>query len=320
MGIAKNSFTQDTPIKNILALLSHEKRNVKFLYVYAVFSGVISLAIPLGIQTIIGFVMAGRLSTSWFLLSVVITLCVLLAGITKLAQLSIIDSVERKLFLRFGEVFRDKISELRQTGIKYGWYVKMKTSYFMDVITLQKSLSKLLTDFTGKLLQAIFGLLLLSLYHPVFIVFGIAVLIIVFIVLRLTWKRGFETARRESNFKFLTAESLRRLFAEDDTEMNIEEINGHLNNYAESRTQHFGILYRQAWLGILTKVLFTAMMLILGSYLLVNQSISLGQFLAAEILIITLLDAIEKLILTVENLYDCGIAIEKLNQIMEIDG
>jgi ABC-type bacteriocin/lantibiotic exporter with double-glycine peptidase domain len=60
-------------------------------------------------------------------------------------------------------------------------------------------------------------------------------------------------------------------------------------------------------------------MLILGSYLLVNQSISLGQFLAAEILIITLLDAIEKLILTVENLYDCGIAIEKLNQIMEID-
>ena len=114
MSISKNSFTQDTPIKNILALLSYEKRNVKFLYVYAVFSGVISLAIPLGIQTIIGFVMAGRLSTSWFLLSIVITLCVLLAGITKLAQLSIIDSVERKLFLKFGEIFRDKISELRE--------------------------------------------------------------------------------------------------------------------------------------------------------------------------------------------------------------
>ena len=225
MSIAKNSFAQDTPIKNILALLSYEKRNVKFLYVYAVFSGLISLAIPLGIQTIIGFVMAGRLSTSWFLLSIVITLCVLLAGITKLAQLSIIDSVERKLFLKFGEIFRDKISELRETGIKYGWYVKMKTSYFIDVITLQKSLSKLLTDFTGKLLQAIFGLLLLSLYHPIFILFGIVVLVIVFIVLRLTWKRGFETARRESNFKFLTAESLRRLFAEEDTDLNIDEIN-----------------------------------------------------------------------------------------------
>ena len=57
--------------------------------------------------------------------------------------------------------------------------------------------------------------------------------------------------------------------------------------------------------------------LLIGSYLLVNQSISLGQFLASEILIITLLDAIEKLILTVESLYDCGISTEKLNEINE---
>jgi ABC-type bacteriocin/lantibiotic exporter with double-glycine peptidase domain len=62
-------------------------------------------------------------------------------------------------------------------------------------------------------------------------------------------------------------------------------------------------------------VVFTSFLLIIGSYLLVNEDISLGQFLAAEILIITLLDAVEKLILTVEDLYDCGVSMEKLNVI-----
>jgi ABC-type bacteriocin/lantibiotic exporter with double-glycine peptidase domain len=59
-------------------------------------------------------------------------------------------------------------------------------------------------------------------------------------------------------------------------------------------------------------------MLIIGSYLLVNQNISLGQFLASEILVFTLIDAIEKLILTVEYLYDTGISVEKLNEINEL--
>jgi ABC-type bacteriocin/lantibiotic exporter with double-glycine peptidase domain len=155
-----------------------------------------------------------------------------------------------------------------------------------------------------------------------FLTFGLVVMVVVIIVLRFTWKRGFETARIESNYKFKTAEALRTLFKVQDrkTLPEIEDqIDYNINQYSEARTQHFGILFRQAWLGIITKVIFTAFMLLIGSYLLVTQKISLGQFLAAEILIITLLDAVEKLILTVENLYDCGISAEKLNVISTID-
>jgi len=314
MPFRQNPIPSKTPLSLLFEVIKLESRNINYLYVYAIFSGIISLALPLGIQTIIGYVMAGRLNTSWFFLSVLITLAVLLSGLTRLAQISITESIQRKLFLHFGMRFKERILDLKEKGIKMTEQLETRTTYFLDIVTLQKSLSKLLVDFTGKLLQAVFGLLLLSIYHPLFIAFGLILIFVLYWVLRLTWKRGFDTARYESNFKFKTAMSIRNLWLNKNND-ELPILDFRMNEYSEGRTKHFGVVYRQAWLGVITKVIFTALLLIIGSYLLVEQSISLGQFLAAEILIITLLDAVEKLILTVENLYDCGISMEKLNAI-----
>lgn len=301
-------------INILFQIIKFEKRSVQYLYIYAALAGLISLCIPLGIQTIIGFVLAGRLSSSWVILVTIITIAVLLLGLSKIAQLSIIDSFQRKLFVHYTLYFKNKIQEFSNENNNK---IANSTSKFLDIITLQKSFSKLITDFTGKLLQAIIGLLLLCFYHPYFIVFGFIVGLVVYFSLKLTWLRGFDTARNESFYKFKTAESLTN-FANKNTSENGEKIHYNLENYVNARNSHFSILLKQAWLGVIIKVLITAFMLIIGSYLLVNESISLGQFLAAEILVFTLIESIEKLILTVEYLYDTGISIEKLNEINEI--
>lgn len=300
-------------IRILFSFIKIEKKSIKYLYLYAALAGVISLSIPLGIQTIINYVLAGRLSTSWVILVVLITSAVFLLGITRIAQLSIIDSLQRKLFIQYAFRFRDALKSKSEVGTDS---LMNKSQKFLDIVTLQKSLSKLITDFTGKLLQALAGLLLLAVYHPMFIVFSVLVVILVYLSLKFTWLSGFQTAREESNFKFKTAENLRSL-AQNYTLETEQKLNSNITNYANARNQHFVILNRQAWIGVVIKVILTFIMLVIGSYLLVNQDISLGQFLASEILIITLLDAIEKLILTVEYLYDCGISIEKLNEINE---
>jgi ATP-binding cassette, subfamily B, bacterial len=304
-------------IQNALSILfsfiKKEKKSIKYLYLYAALAGIISLSLPLGIQTIINYVLAGRLSTSWVILVVLITFAVFLLGITRIAQLSIVDSLQRKLFIQYAIRFRDSIRSKPEMAPDK---IMNQSQKFMDIITLQKSFSKLITDFTGKLLQALAGLVLLAMYHPMFIVFSVMVIILVYLSLKFTWLSGFQTAREESNYKFKTADNLRSL-AISYTKETEEKLNSNITNYAIARTQHFVILNRQAWIGVIIKVILTFIMLVIGSYLLVNQSISLGQFLASEILIITLLDAIEKLILTVESLYDCGISIEKLNEINE---
>jgi ABC-type bacteriocin/lantibiotic exporter with double-glycine peptidase domain len=300
---------------NILfQIIKFEKKSVKYLYIYAALAGIISLCIPLGIQTIIGFVLAGRLSSSWVILVGIITLAVFLLGLSRIAQLSIVDSFQRKLFVRYTLNFKNAIGNY--SGTNSPELIK-SSGKFLDIITLQKSFSKLITDFTGKLLQAFCGLILLSFYHPFFIIFGFLVGFVVYFSLKFTWHRGFITARSESTYKFKTAESIQK-YANEKSEIHSEEIDNSLLNYVESRNNHFAILLKQAWLGVGIKVLLTGTMLVIGSYLLVNENISLGQFLAAEILVFTLIEAIEKLILTVEYLYDAGISIEKLNEINEL--
>jgi len=301
-------------IQILFQIIKVEKKSVKYLYIYAALAGIISLTIPLGIQTIIGFVLAGRLSSSWVILVVIITGAVFLLGLCKIAQLSIVDSFHRKLFVRYTINFKNAISGFPNSDKDNVVSASMK---FLDIITLQKSFSKLITDFTGKLLQALCGLILLCFYHPFFIIFGFLVGFVVYFSLKFTWYRGFETARSESYFKFKTAEGLQH-FANEKLEIYSDKIDESLESYVISRNNHFNILRKQAWLGVGIKVILTAIMLIIGSYLLVNQDISLGQFLASEILVFTLIEAIEKLILTVEYLYDAGISVEKLNEINKL--
>lgn len=310
-----NSVNEDfRPVFNSwLSLLTQEKRNLKFLYTYAALAGLISLALPLGIQAIVGLVMAGRLSASWVIVILILVGAVTLGGIAKLAQISILDSIQRKLFVRVALQFKQRIlAKLKESP---GSEFKEKTSYFLDIVTLQKSLSKLLVDFTAHSLQIVFGLLILSLYHAVFLFFGLLVAFIIFITLKVTWKRGLDSAREESNAKFNTAAGLRSLTDEPSTQDRdsiVNDLDRNIETYALWKRRHFAVIYRQSIIAVSMRVFLVAIMLIIGSVLLVDQSISLGQFLAAEIVVITLLGSIEKLIMSVESLYDINIAFEKI--------
>ena len=77
----------------------------------------------------------------------------------------------------------------------------------------------------------------------------------------------------------------------------------------------FEILKIQYWSLIAFKFLISAFMLIIGAFLLVKQQLNLGQFIAAEIVILLILSAVEKLILNLEIVYNILTGFEKLNTI-----
>ena len=312
-----------SPFQRIWHLVGSERKNIRFLYIYAILSGAISLIIPLGIQAIIGLVLAGKLSSSWFILIVLITLAILLSGLTGLAQLSILESIQSKLFVRTAFNFSEKLASASRYLKRYPSLVELSEK-FLDIITVQKSFSKLLLSFTTSLLEIVFGIILLVIYHPAFLIFGLSLLILVAIVLRATYRRGIESARAESNYKFKTAFWLSEI-AQNRVTFNLKKSQGfhmhktdeYLHGYVSSRQSHFNILYNQAAIAIGIKVVLTMAMLFLGSFLLVREDISLGQFLASEILIISLVDSVGKLVISVESLYDAGIALEKLGSVTD---
>jgi ABC-type bacteriocin/lantibiotic exporter with double-glycine peptidase domain len=319
----KEQTTTISPFGRIWNLVKQEKTNVRYLYVYAILSGAISLMIPLGIQAIIGLVLSGRLSSSWYILVFFITIAVFVSGLTRLAQMSILEAVQRRLFVRVAFEFSQKLTGSEGILKKYPGLVELSEK-FLDVITVQKSFSKLLLYFTSSVLQITFGIILLAIYHPVFLIFGLLIILLVIAALRLTWKAGIASARSESDYKFKTAYWLTEI-AQNKTTFNLKRelgyhskrIDKYLKGYVSSRIEHFRVLYRQAGIAVAMKVLLTAIMLVIGSMLLVAQDISLGQFLAAEILIISMVEAVEKLVISVESIYDSGIALEKLGAVTD---
>lgn len=305
-------------------LVRIEKKNIRFLYAYAIVAGAIGLVLPLGIQAVMGLVLGGNLSSGWLILVIVITLGTLIAGLTRLAQLSILEKIQQRLFVNVALDFSRKITLARGQKRKQNSLVEMSEK-FLDVITVQKSFSKLVLDFSASVLEILFGIFLLVIYHPYFILFGFTVIFSVGLAIRLTWSRGIASARTESDYKFKTAYWIIEI-AQNRTIFNLKsakpfhlkKADENLQGYLRGRKDHFRILYSQAFIAVIFKVLLTTSLIILGSYLLVNESISIGQFLATEILIFTFLNAVEKLIVTVENIFDSGIALEKLGQVTDI--
>ena len=268
--MVQDNQASPTPISLVWNWVLKEKKNIQFILIYAIVSGLLSLAIPLGIQALVGTVMAGKLSSSWVIIVIVTTTFVSFTGATKLAQISILDSIQKKLFVRYAWIYKESIAQLNNTMTAKE--LSAKGRKFLDIVTFQKSFSKLLADFTKSALQIVVGILLLTIYHPVFLLVGIGITLAIIMGFRLTWKSGFETARLESNMKFETYESILSLTeAEKDAaaeQIQLDNFHNSVENYVKYREEHFKVLYRQAKFGIFTKTMLTAIMLIVGSYLL----------------------------------------------------
>ena len=311
------------PVKRILRVIKLEKNEISSVYFYAILNGLIQLSLPLGIQSIISFVLGGAITTSLVVLIFFVVLGVFLNGMLQVNQMRIIEKVQQKIFVRYAFEFADRIPKLNLQAVD-GYYLPELVNRFFDTVSLQKGISKLLLDIPTATIQIIFGLLLLSFYHPVFIFFGLVLVTIVYLILRLTSARGMESSLQESDYKYAVAGWLQEMARvaksfkfSKHTALNIDKTDKLVTGYLQSRTTHFKVLLWQYWSLIGFKVLITAAMLIVGSILLVNQQLTIGQFIAAEIVILMVITSVEKLIASLEKVYDVLTSVEKLGKVTD---
>ncbi|MFZ9719212.1 MAG: ATP-binding cassette domain-containing protein, partial [Chitinophagaceae bacterium] len=195
---------------------------------------------------------------------------------------------------------------------------------FFDSVNLQKSLSKLLLDVPTATIQVLFGLILLSLYANIFIIFSILTIIVIYLILYRTSANGLKSSLEESDYKYQVAgwlEEIARVlksfrFSRLST-LPIDKTDNYVTNYIDARTRHFKVLLVQYWSLIIFKVLITSSMLVVGGVLLVQNQINVGQFVAAEIVILTVLNSVEKLIQSLDKVYDVLTSIEKLGKVLD---
>lgn len=314
-----------TPLKRFYNLLKLDRNDVYQIIIYAAFSGLISLSLPLGIQAIVNFIQGGQISVSWKVLILIVTLGVAMVGILTLMQLRITENLQQKIFIRSSFEFAYRLPKISFNAL-YDEYPPEIANRFFDTLAIQKGTSKLLLDFTTALLQVGLGLILLSLYHPFFILFGIVLLIMLYIIFKFSFDKGLYTSLKESSYKYKVVYWLQEIarnknsfIKKNNFDYALNKNDQLVNNYLQYREKHFNVIQTQFSQLIIYKVLITAGLLLVGGYLVLDQKMNIGQFVAAEIIILLIINSVEKLIVGLETLYDVLTAVEKIGLVTDLE-
>ncbi len=314
-----------TPYQRFWLLIKPDKKEIYQVYTFAVFKGIIALSLPLGIQSIINLIQAGRVSVSWMVLVSIVALGIGIGGYLQVMQIRIMENIQQNIFTRAAFEFTYRIPKIKFEEINKHFAPELVNRFF-DIITLQKNLAKIMIDFSSGILQIVFGLVLLSFYHSFFIVFSILLIVAVYSIIKFTSKKGLETSLEESKYKYKVVSWLEELARSKDsfklagiTQLPELKTDQCVSGYLTSREKHFSVLKSQYFLLLIFKILITIVLLVIGGLLVLRQQMNIGQFVAAEIIILLIIDSSEKLILNLENVFDTLTSLEKIGQVVDLE-
>ncbi len=288
-----------------------KERSIVFkIYLLAILQGLMYLSIPLGIQGIVTYIMAGSFSASLILLSTV-TICVTaFIGFFQLWQMRINETLHQKIFGDLASRINDFLEKSNPST-----EILAKLNKYFEVVTLQKGISKILLDFSFSVISIVFGLLLLPAYSSWFLVFTILLGTAFYFIIRYYGKKGIETNIQTSNEKYKLIEwfqenaiERQKLSVSAGTEISLQ-------NYFINRKKHYAVLETQFKGIIIFKIAFIGLLLFFGAYLVQSGALNIGQFIASEIIIFLVINSVEKLVGSLNTCYDIITALYKIESI-----
>ena len=313
-----------TPLQRLFRLLHLHRRAINLVLLYAVFIGIINLSLPLGIQAIIGLIAGGGISASWSLLTLVVLTGLLFSGYLRYLQLSATETMQQQLLADSAFDFAVRIPHLNLERLRREHLPELVNRFF-DTLTLQKSLPKILIDGSTAVLQVALSLLVVSFYHPVFLSFSFVIVILLGLIFWLTFSSGVKTSLVESKYKYKIAFWLEELGRVANTfklsgsdHLPLRRTDALVSGYLDARKKHFRVLLIQFAGSLTLRLLTVGSFLVMGSLLVMENSLNLGQFVAAEILVLFVVESLEKIILMMSTLYDVLTASEKLGEFTEL--
>jgi len=311
------------PLKRFIELVKLEKKEIISIYFYAALSGLIYLSLPLGIQAIINLLFGGIISTSLFILVIAVASGVAINGWLQIVRMQVNERIQKRIFTRYSLEFAYKIPRLDLISVD-NYHLPELVNRFFDIASLQKGLSKVLLEFPSAFIQIIFGIILLSLYSHVFIIFGIILVGLIFLILRFTYPKGMSTSLTESKYKYEvghwleeTARTIKSIKFMGRSNFPAQKADMLISGYLDAREEHFKILKIQYWAFVVFKTLTTIALLLVGCFLVIDEKINIGQFIATEIIIITILNSVEKVIDSLDVIYDMLTSLEKVSHILD---
>lgn len=299
-------------LQKILKWLFTQRGAFIQIYLFSALQALMYAGITLGVQSVITYTMAGRFSASLVLLCVITVFSVVMVGWFQLWQMRIGETVYQQVFAdlssRVSHFLASLSSEQREQA-------GPRINHYMEVVSLQKGIGKILLDLSFSVIAILFGLLILPAYSMWFLIFSVLSAVSFFLIVRYYGARSVESSLKTSKHKYRLLNWFQQSKEEESAHIN-EMSNKILDDYLALRSKHFSFLEAQYKGILLFKMLFVSLVLFAGVYLVQTGELNIGQFVASEIIIILVINSVEKLVLNWDVFFDITTAITKIEELL----
>lgn len=313
------------PLWWLVRLLRPERRDIAAVVVFGLFIGLLSLMVPLAAEELVASVGRGVLYQPIVVLSLALGACLALAAAMRALQAWVVEFMQQRLFVRVVADLAYRLPRVTQQAFDAQHGPELVNRFF-DVLTLQKTVATLLLDGVMVVVTALAGTAVLVVYDPVLMgTFAAVVLGAVLFILFVLGRRAVATSVAESVAKYDVAFWLQELVHHPRAfklaggpDLAWAEADRLAREYVLARRAHFRILFRQVASMLALQVLAGTALLGIGGFLVVERRITLGQLVAAELIVTVVLASLTKFGKSLEAYYDLMAAVDKLGLLLDL--
>ncbi|QDT35928.1 peptidase domain-containing ABC transporter [Stratiformator vulcanicus] len=313
-----------TPFGRLWAILSPEASDIAIIAVFAAMTGLLALATPLAVETLVSTVAFGRLVQPIVILSLMLFAFLAFSAALRALQTFVVEVIQRRLFAR---VTADFAFRLPRTDFEEnnGAVTKELVNRFFDIVTVQKVAASLLLDGISLVFGALIGMSVLAFYHPWLLGFDVMLLALIAFVIFVLGRGAVQSSIAESKTKYKTAAWLEELAGcgvsfryAGAADFALDRADQLVNKYLTARKKHFRVLMRQILFALGMQAVASTVLLGLGGWLVMTGQLTLGQLVAAELIVTVIVGAFAKLGKHMESYYDLLASVDKLGVLFDL--
>ncbi|TWT73527.1 putative multidrug export ATP-binding/permease protein [Posidoniimonas polymericola] len=313
------------PVARLLKIVRPEWSDIWMLIVFALFAGVLNLATPLAVESLVNTVAFGTLLQPVLIIALLLFGFLSFAALMKAMQTYVAEIIQRRLFARVAADLAYRLPRVETHSLTHSYGPEL-VNRFLDVVTLQKVVANLLLDGVSIVLATLVGMAVLAFYHPWLLGFDLLLMLVIGVGVLALGRGGIDSGIDESKHKYgLTAwfEDVIRcqnaFKADGGPSFAFDRANQLTAKYLKSRQTHFRILFRQILFILTLQAVAGTVLLGVGGWLVIQQQLSLGQLVAAELIVTTILASLAKLGKHLEGFYDVVAAVDKLGYLFDLE-
>ena len=322
--IVQHVLPQVKPARRLRALLRRERSTLWTAVIYSIAIALLTLAVPVATQAVVNTIAFGNLFQPLLVLTLVVAAVLVISGILQMIRFHVVELIQRRVFVQIASDSVDRLLRARVDTLQALNGPEL-VNRFLDVVGLQKAAATLLVDGLSVSMQTLAGMILLGLYHPWLLAFDGLLLIAVLIVIFPLSMGAVTTSVKESKAKYALVAWLEevarhaRLFrGQAESKWAFARTNELVEHYLDYRAVHFRILLRQFGGTLAVQALASAALLGVGGLLVIQRQLTLGQLVAAELVVTVVLAGISKLAKHLESYYDMLASVDKLGMLTDL--